>query len=149
MYITAEMLDNAYKNCLAFAEHATRLEWIGDYIFDFTTYDSSMTEHLARIMLDVCIAITERKTFEYIDKSHTHYANYIIMCNLPFLQGKLDWGASIRGAWWGGYNYDGKTGKTDCRIPFKAHELFDGEQRFTREEWEEFIRTLAAWIEVE
>ena len=42
--------------------------------------------------------------------------------------------------------FHGKTGKTDYRIPFKAHELFDGEQRFTREEWEEFIRTLAAWV---
>ena len=36
--------------------------------------------------------------FEYIEKEE-QYTNYLIMINMPFLQDKLEWGSSVRGAW--------------------------------------------------
>jgi len=77
----------------------SRLEFLGDYIFDFTTYDGEITELFATKALEVCAAITEGKTFEYI-KDPDRYRWYLLMCNMPFFVGRLDWGTSIRGAWW-------------------------------------------------
>lgn len=76
-----------------------RSEYLGDYIFDFTTYDGAMSDLFAKKAIEVCKAITDRTTFEYI-KRIKDYQWYLTMVNMPFFQGKLNWGGSIRGAWW-------------------------------------------------
>lgn len=81
-----------------------RNQFLGSYIFDFTTYDNDLDEYFAKKMIEVINAILTQTTFDYI-KDESNYLNYITMCNMPFLKNKLEWGASIRGAWFDNYGY--------------------------------------------
>lgn len=45
----------------------SRLAFLSASIFDFTTCDGSMDELFARKAVEVCAAITNRTTFEYIN----------------------------------------------------------------------------------
>lgn len=78
----------------------SRLEYLGAHIFDFTTYDGAMDSLFAQKAVEVIAAVTAKKTFEYIEASEENYKWYLIMVNMPFFQGRLSWGTSIRGAWW-------------------------------------------------
>lgn len=114
-----------------------RLDYLGDYIFNFTTYDDEKSIMLARWCIEVCEAINNGNTFDYI-KSKANYMVYVILVNMPFFQNKLTWGSSIRGAWW------------ESEIKFTTCGLWDGDNQlyetmtFSREEWVKFI---AAMIE--
>lgn len=129
-----QMLEDGYQEVASHIEiqAMTRLEYLGDYIFDFTTYDGEMTELFAKKAVDVCAVISNRTTFQYIEDPE-NYRWYLIMVNMPFFEGKLSWGGSIRGAWWDGGVFFESSGL--CK---------DGEQLtskigFTQEQWEEFI----------
>ncbi|HLP03866.1 MAG TPA: hypothetical protein VK152_00415 [Paludibacter sp.] len=50
-------------------------------------------------MLEVIECILNRTTFEYQAISKEKYVNYLTMVNMPFLNEILEWGGSIRGAW--------------------------------------------------
>lgn len=110
----------------------SRLEYLSDYIFNFTTYDGEMAELFARRSLEVRAAISNSTTFDYI-KDADQYRWYLVMCNMPFFADKLEWGTSIRGAWWGEPPHR--------KIEFSSCGLFlDGEQlhetmEFTRDQW--------------
>lgn len=93
------MLDEGFLNCQD--NQASRLEYLSDYIFDFTTYDSEMAELFASKAIEVCKAISGNTTFEYI-KNKDNYPWYLLMCNIPFFANRIEWGTSIRGAWWDG-----------------------------------------------
>jgi len=80
-------------------EKISKLEFLADYIFEFTTYDGDISELFAEKMVEVLRAINDGKIYEFI-KDEENYKWYIIMCNMPFLGDKLEWGTSIRGAWW-------------------------------------------------
>lgn len=82
----------------------SKLEFLSETIFDFTTYDSEISEMFARNMLEVIECILKNKTFEY-QKEPKNYLNYLTMVNMPFLVKKLNWGGSIRGAWFEEYAY--------------------------------------------
>jgi hypothetical protein len=116
----------------------SRLEYLGNSIFDFTTYDDEMTVLLAGKAVEVCKAITGKTTFEYIENPE-NYRWYIIMCNMPFFNGRLEWGTSIRGAWW------------DHKITFQSCGLWDGEKQlceemtFTQEEWGDFMQAVISF----
>jgi hypothetical protein len=86
-------------------EGGSRLEFLSDYIFDFTTYDSEIATFFVGKALEICGAITKKETFEYI-KNEENYKWYIAMCNMPFFVLKLEWGTSVRGAWWNIYGDD-------------------------------------------
>lgn len=95
-----ELLDHSYKmNPILFEEQQSKLEYLSDYIFSFTTYDAGMSELFAQKAVEVCDAITNRSTFDYIADEH-NYQWYLLMVNMPFFENKLNWGSSIRGAWW-------------------------------------------------
>jgi len=117
----------------------SRLDYLGEYIFKFTTYDSEYSEMFAAKALEVCAAISDCKTFEYI-KEPERYRWYLLMCNMPFFEERIGWGGSIRGAWWGG--------RPKKPIEFDSCGLFlDGEQvtktlQFTDDEWKQFIEAL-------
>lgn len=110
----------------------SRLEFLSESIFDFTTYASDKSELFARKAVEVCAAINGRKTFEYIENDDNH-TWYLLMCNMPFFADKLEWGTSIRGVWW------------DFEIEFQSFGLWVGEDqhsetmKFTQEEWKRFI----------
>jgi hypothetical protein len=92
-------------------------EFLGGVIFNFTTYDGEMDELLSSMMVPVIECILRKKTFEYQEK---YYIYYIMMVNMPFLADKLDWGTSIRGAWFD----DSKGYEIDCgRIIIDKGEL--------------------------
>lgn len=114
----------------------SRLEYLADHIFDFTTYEREMAELFAGKALEVCAAISDGKTFEYIKEPEGRLW-YLLMVNMPFFADKLEWGTSIRGAWWGEPSHS--------RIKFDSCGLWlDGKQlyepmEFTRKQWEGFI----------
>jgi hypothetical protein len=112
----------------------SKLEWVSDYIFGFTTYDSAKSELFAANALAVCDAISNGETFEYI-KDDAQYNNYLMMCNTPFFADKLTWGGSIRGAWW-----DAPIKLESCGLWVKDEQILEFE--FTIEEWVEFLNAV-------
>jgi len=99
-----EKLDELFKYYLSECKgNESKMQFLGDVIFDFTTYDSAMDEILASKMVAVIGAILSKTTYEYIKVSEESYLDYITMVNMPFLQDKLEWGTSIRGAWFDKY----------------------------------------------
>lgn len=85
-------------------ESCSKLAFLGNVIFDFTTYDGEMDELFAEKMIEVIDSILNGKTFDYI-KDRSNYINYLTMVNMPFLKEKIDWGTSVRGAWFDEYGY--------------------------------------------
>ena len=136
----AEVLEKSYEDMREFQdENLSRLEYLAEHIFDFATYEDYMAELFATKMVEVCQAISDKTTFDYIDTDEGRMW-YLLMVNMPFLAGRLDWGTSIRGAWWDldGQNLHscgllGADGKQQC------------EWRFTPEEWEGFFEGIIAF----
>jgi hypothetical protein len=117
------------------------LEFLSEHIFDFTTYDSAMSELFACKALEVASAISDRTTFEYIKDGERHQW-FLIMCNMPFFYPKLEWGTSIRGAWW------------DSRNPVEISScgLWIGDEQvltltLNAEEWNDFIKAMIEFAE--
>ena len=120
----------------------SRLEYLADNVFDFTTYEGEYSELFAKKALEVCAAISDGKTFEYIKEPEGRLW-YLLMVNMPFFADKLEWGTSIRGAWW-----DEPPRK---KIEFSSCGLFLGGKqlhetmKFTRDQWREFIAAVVAF----
>ncbi len=135
-----ELLNHSYEETKALGGCApeSRLEYLGDHIFDFTTYDGEMSALFARKAVEVCDAINARTTFDYI-KDPENYRWYLLMCNMPFFASKLEWGTSVRGAWW------------NHTITFQSCGLWQGdeqladEMKFTGEEWAQFTAAISAF----
>ncbi len=120
----------------------SRLGYLAQHIFDFTTYESEIDELFARKAVEVCAAITDGKTFEYI-ANPTGRIWYFLMVNMPFFMPRLTWGTSIRGAWW-----DHNPQALDsCGL------WVDEEQQtewvFSSEQWEQFVRAVIAFAQAE
>jgi hypothetical protein len=117
---------------------SSRLEYLSENIFNFTTYETEYAELFAQKALEVCSVISENSNFKYIDNPEGNLW-YLLMVNMPFFIDKLDWGCSIRGAWWA------EPSHKNNKIEFSSCGLFlDGKQidetlEFTRDEWQEFI----------
>jgi hypothetical protein len=117
----------------------SRLAYLSENIFDFTTYDGAMSDLFGRKAVEVCAAITNGTTFDYIADQDNHRW-FLLMVNMPFFAGRLDWGTSIRGAWWSAY--------PDKHFEFQSCGLWDGGEQqtgdllFTEEEWKEFMRAV-------
>lgn len=136
------MLEEGYKETAALLDDTSRLEFLADHIFNFTTYEGDYSELFAKKALEVCAAISDRKTFEYIAQPEGRLW-YLLMVNMPFFSDKLEWGTSIRGAWWGAQPHN--------TIEFSSCGLFlDGEQlykpmKFTEDQWREFVAAVIAF----
>ena len=132
-----ELLEHSHKVAAETFECApeSRLEYLGDHIFDFTTYDGEMSVLFARKAVEVCAAINDGKTFDFI-KDADNYTWFLVMCNMPFFAERLEWGTSIRGAWWAG-----RPGK----LEFYSYGLWMGDEQltdtlqFSADEWKRFI----------
>jgi hypothetical protein len=118
----------------------TRHAYLADYIFDFTTYDGAMSDLFGRKAVEVCAALCDGKTYEYIENAE-NYQWYLLMVNMSFFDGRLDWGTSIRGAWW---DYDDKT-LDSCGLWAGDGQVTELE--FTREEWLVFVRAVVAFAD--
>lgn len=67
-------------------------------IFDITTYDSDIDRLFAEQIVEVLEQIANRTTFEYI-KNAECYVRYLTVVNFKGVYPLLNWGGSIRGAW--------------------------------------------------
>lgn len=132
-----ELLEHSYRMELRDIPELTRLEYLAMNIFDFTTYDGAVSELFATKALEVCKALNEGSTLSYIRQSDDDYRWYLLMVNMPFFDGRLSWGTSIRGAWW---NHSPLPPLKSCGV------YRDGKQvlslSFTRDEWVAFIDTM-------
>lgn len=136
-----ELLEHSYKVAAETFECApeSRLEYLGDHIFDFTTYDGEMSALFARKAVEVCAAINNQLTFDYI-KEPNDYRWFLLMCNMPFFAERLEWGTSIRGAWWAGR--PGREIEFDsCGLWVCDKQLTDT-LKFSADEWKRFIEAV-------
>lgn len=72
-------------------------DFLAETVFDFTLYDTTKSVQWSCEMLTVIAAILEDKTFEMFNSPVLEEV-YLKMVNMPFMQGMLTWGGSIRGA---------------------------------------------------
>lgn len=116
-----------------------RLEFLAQHVFDFTTYESTADKLFARKAVEVCEALTNRTTFDYIGCNDSRIW-YLLMCNMPFFATRIEWGSSIRGAWW--------AGSPGELIGLQSFGFWSGETqlveaiKFTPDEWIAFIRAV-------
>jgi hypothetical protein len=130
-----ELLEHSFQMECSLNEGATRTEFLASHVFGFTTYDGQADELFVGRALEVCAAISDGTTFSYIEDPDRYWW-YLIMVNMPFFADRLNWGASIRGAWW---DHEPQTLET-CGF-------WKGEEQtlslsFTLEEWLDFIRAM-------
>ena len=129
-------------DCFQSQGRTSRLEYLGDHIFNFKTYESEYSELFAKKALEVCAAISDSKTFEYI-KAPENRLWYLLMVNMPFFADKLEWGTSIRGAWWGESPHE--LIKFDsCGLWLDGKQLYEP-MEFTRDQWRDFIAAVLAF----
>lgn len=81
----------------------TKYEWAAREVFDLTTYDGSLDELFVKKIIEVLKVIFNRTSFEYI-KDETNYITYILVCQLLEKFHWIEWGTSIRGAWFETYH---------------------------------------------
>ena len=84
-----------------------KLIWLCDDVFDLTTYNPALSVDYGKTILEVMTAIRDRKTFEYIEvNNEASYSKYIAVCNWFNIHNLIEWGTSIRGAWFEFNSYD-------------------------------------------
>lgn len=94
-----EIFEKDYESHKIMLEDSNVYEWAARYIFDLTTYDGGLDEFFVKIIVNVCEAILDHKTFELIEQSTEDYIDYILVCQLLNHKKWIEWGTSIRGAW--------------------------------------------------
>ena len=135
----ADLLAHSYEVTRELLGDKSRREWISDHIFEFTTYEDVCAKLFAKKALEVCRAITDRTTFDYINtgEGEVNRVWFLLMVNMPFFAKRIEWGTSARGAWWDSYH----------GIKLESDSIYrDWEQvlemDFTAEEWPRFIDAL-------
>lgn len=115
-----------------YEDQKSKYEWVATEMFGLTTYDSDLDERFVKDIIEVCKVILEKRNFEYIEESESNYIKYILVCQLLDSFRWLNWGTSIRGAWFDDYHpnckvkdiYDGN-GWSSKVIPFTVDNLKD------------------------
>lgn len=87
-----------YRGCVGGSDEYIKYEWAAFHVFDLTTYDSDLDKFFVEAIIEVCRAIHERKTFEYI-RDGSNYKRFILVCQMLDKFHWIEWGTSIRGAW--------------------------------------------------
>ena len=118
----------------------SRVEYLAQHVFGFVTYDSAMDELLGARAIEVCRAISTRTTFDYI-KDAEQYRWFVVMCNMPFFATRVDWGTSIRGAFW----QRGQPVLNSCGL-FLGHAQVNSLE-FAEGEWEKFILAVVSFAD--
>ena len=139
-----KLLEHSFEMEQGLEPEIGRLEYLSIHIFDFTTYDGEMDALFAKKALEVCIAISDRKTFEY-QKDKEDYKWYLLMVNMPFFSKKLEWGTSIRGAWW---NLHG-----DKEFEISSCGFWEGDSqldslKFNEIQWSAFVKAMQDFVAV-
>jgi hypothetical protein len=114
----------------------SHLEFLSENVFNFTTYDAGMSELFGSKAVEVCLAITQKTTFEYL-KDEENHRWFLLMCNMPFFSHRIDWGTSIRGAWW--QPNKGLSMELDTYSLWVGDEPLNEPLIFNPTEWEAFM----------
>lgn len=132
-----QLLEHSYAQECADTSNKpeSRLEYLAERIFGFVTYEQEMAELFAGRALLVCDAISQGKTFELIEDG-LQRKWFLLMVNMPFFKDRIDWGGSIRGAWW---DHDGQKLFT-CGLWVGDVQQTDWE--FTSDDWKAFVRAM-------
>lgn len=80
--------------------------WLCDDAFGICTYDTNLSVKWGKLIFEVMTAIRDHTTFDYI-KDEENYEKYIAVCNLFNTHLLIDWGTSVRGAWFA-FNKDNR-----------------------------------------
>ena len=91
-------IETAYTECAGYIDGLTKYGFICE-LFDLVTYDDDVNERWGRAIIEVMRAIDKQETFEYIKGGGDQYEKYLIVANLLERHQLIDWGGSIRGAW--------------------------------------------------
>jgi hypothetical protein len=129
------MLEEGFEHTRQSLGDATRLQYIGEHIFGFVTYEQEYDELFAKKALMVCEAVNLHATYAFI-KTPENRLWYLLMMNMPFFQDRVVWGSSIRGAWW-----DTSIAYTSCGLWLDGNQYYE-ELTFTSEQWHAFIAAL-------
>lgn len=95
---TLELIKTDYELCVQCDIFQTKYEWAASSIFNLATYDGDLDELFVKKILEVIKVILDGTNFEYI-KDETNYRAYILVCQLLKEMNWINWGSSIRGAW--------------------------------------------------
>ncbi len=140
-----KLLRESYKETADNRDDPTleKLEFLANDIFGFTTYENVVSSMMAKKAIEVCKAISDKKTFDYIANEEGNFW-YLVMVNMPFFENRLEWGTSIRGVWWDLWG--------DKEFIIKSCGLFsEGEQilelKLNNSEWIKFIEAMANFSE--
>lgn len=97
---TLEIYRSQYEECRIWysGAPASKYVWVASRVFDLCTYDKDLDESFVKNIIEVCKVILEERNFEYIIDS-TNYTKYILVCQLLRNFNWIEWGSSIRGAW--------------------------------------------------
>jgi len=138
-----KLLEHSYEMERLEDADLDRAEYLSDHIFDFTTYDGEIANLFGQKAVDVCKAITDKATFNYIDDEES-YKWYLLMINMPFFEKKLNWGTSIRGAWWDLHGND-IFELNSCGLYENEEQLLD--IKFNELQWNAFVKAMAVFTE--
>lgn len=72
--------------------------WCAYRVLELSTYDEELDELFVKKFMEICNAILSRNNGMYMENRHA-YITYIIVCQLLEKNDWIDWGTSIRGAW--------------------------------------------------
>lgn len=139
-----KLLEHSYKMQCRY-EDLGRYEYLSEHIFDFTTYDSDMSELFGKKALEMCLSINNKTTYDYIENEENHKW-YLLMVNMPFFDKKLEWGTSIRGAWW--------TPSNSKLYNIYSCGLYKGQVQIlefvlTMDQWCEFVKAMVEFTKLE
>lgn len=134
-----DLLKENFKTLQYIDDGLEPYEYLSNYIFDFITYDRDGANMMGEEALSVCLAITDKRIFDYIEDKD-NYKKYLNYVNSNFFIDKLDWGTSIRCAWWDLYE--------DKEFEINS---WDGEQIFTlkfkENEWDLFVYAMRDFVQ--
>lgn len=106
-----------------FTKGESKYYWAIFYVFDICTYDSYLDELFMKAIIEVCKVIRDRTNFEYI-KNEQDYIKYILVCQVLDNFHWIEWGTSIRGAW-----FDAAQGPyVKSRVILEEQEWWDSER---------------------
>lgn len=153
-----KLLDDSFEHFLENSDHLhdgtetqeeLKAEFLASNVFDLTTCDSELDLIFIREIMSVVEAINYSKTFDYFKNDRDKYITYIRCVNLPWFSDKLNWGSSIRGAWWDYFQTGSKYSK-DCKTQVGNGCLWYEEKQTkvtfdNNENWKLFIDNLISF----
>lgn len=134
--LTESHIENDRNN----GQKTSREEYILCEIFDVAAYSSDVATILARAACEIACALSDRTTFMYISPGSTSEANYTSVLHWPFFAERVDWGTSIRGAFW----RFSETRLDSCGLYKNGEQLIHLE--FSRSEWDDFIKACSLYV---